>query len=166
MGTKTEGIKKFLSATMKVTNFEDAKVSTLIETFKSVLLVAASLVKKLLLRIMVSTAQSIYLVLNTILFATRVSLGRMITIIKVSFFFLRWHLINAQDILGETFKFTLKQVTEMDKVNDVDGRKAFMYQTQLTCLAIHLGFGDLASPDMTLASRKNYQDKTAQAHHC
>ena len=45
VGTKTEGIKTLLSATMKVTNFEDAKVSTLIETFKSVLLVAASLAK-------------------------------------------------------------------------------------------------------------------------
>jgi hypothetical protein len=155
VGTKTEGIKTFLTATMKETNFEDAKVSTLIDTFKSVLLVAASLAK-----------------LYEEIASTHFGVNSPEHLSRVKHDFIRnegesWKddnhyqgvilfpevALNAQDILGETFKFTQKQVTEMDKVNDVDGRKALMYQTQLTCLAIHLGFGDLASPDMTLLGK-------------
>ena len=155
VGTKTESIKPFLSATMKETNFVDAKVSTLVETFKTILLVASSLAK-----LYEETASTHY------------GANSPEHLSRVKHDFIRnegesWKddnhyqgvilfpevALNAQDILGETFKFTQKQVTEMDKVNDVDGRKALMYQTQLTCLAIHLGFGDLASPDKTLLGK-------------
>jgi hypothetical protein len=57
--------------------------------------------------------------------------------------------LNTKNILTDTFKFTLKQISEMDKMNDVDGRVALAYQTRMTLLVIHLGFGELANPNFT-----------------
>ena len=46
--------------------------------------------------------------------------------------------LNTKNILTDTFKFTLKQISEMDKLNDVDGRVALAYQTRMTLLVVEL----------------------------
>ena len=61
--------------------------------------------------------------------------------------------LNTKNIMTDTFKFNLKQIAEMDKVNDVDGRVALAYQTRMILLVIHLGFGELANPNLTLQGK-------------
>ena len=42
----------------------------------------------------------------------------------------------------------------MDKADDMDGRNASKWSLHLTCLLIHLGFGELMHPEQTLGGKK------------
>jgi hypothetical protein len=42
----------------------------------------------------------------------------------------------------------------MDKADDMDGRNASKWSLHLTCLLVHLDFGELMHPEQTLGGKK------------
>ena len=167
VGTKTEAIKSFITNVMLETNFDEVKVSTLIEAFKSIQLLSLNLAK-----LYEEKAETHY-------GATSPEHSS-----RVKYDFIRtdgesWKdideyngviifpvvALNTKSIMTDTFKFSQKQISEMDKLNDVDGRVALAYQTRMTLLIIHLGFGEFANPNLTLQGKTSVakSDKLSSA---
>ena len=54
----------------------------------------------------------------------------------------------------------------MDKADDMDGRNASKWSLHLTCLLVHLGFGELMHPEQTLGGKKTVtKDNKSDSHY-
>ena len=54
----------------------------------------------------------------------------------------------------------------MDKADGMDGRNASKWSLHLTCLLVHLGFGELMHPEQTLGGKKTFtKDNKSDSHY-